>query len=64
MCCCYHWDIELTSIIPLLAGVVLLLGGRAGLRAYWLPIFFLAFALPISPVFLAATIFPTQLVTA
>ena len=57
-------DIELTSIIPLLVGIVLLLGGRAGLRAYWLPIFFLVFALPISPVFLAATIFPTQLVTA
>lgn len=57
-------DIQLTSIIFVLLGVVLLLGGRAGVRAYWLPILFLGFALPISPVLLAASIYPAQLLTA
>lgn len=57
-------DLQLASVIALLAGVVLLYGGRDGLRAYWLPILFLGFALPISPVLLAATLYPAQLVTA
>ncbi len=57
-------DLQLASSIGLLTGVVLMLGGRAGLRAYWLPIVFLGFALPISPVLLAATIYPIQLMTA
>jgi len=57
-------DIQLASVIGLLIGLVLLLGGRAGLRAYWLPILFVGFALPISPVLLAATIYPIQLMTA
>ena len=56
-------DLQLASIMGLLMGVVLLLGGRDGLRAYWLPILFLGFALPISPVLLAATIYPIQLMT-
>jgi len=57
-------DLQLATIMPLLIGVVLLFGGRDALRAYWLPILFLGFALPISPVLLAATIYPIQLVTA
>lgn len=57
-------DLQLASVIFLLAGIVLLLGGAAGLRAYWLPILFFGFALPVSPVLIAATIYPIQLVTA
>jgi exosortase len=57
-------DLRLASVMGLLAGVALLLGGRSTLRAYWLPILFLGFALPISPVLIATTIFPIQLVTA
>jgi exosortase len=57
-------DLQLLSLIFVLGGAVLLLGGWAGLRAYWLPILFLGFALPISSVLIAATIFPIQLVTA
>lgn len=57
-------DLRLASLIGLLVGFVLLLGGRAGLRAYWLPIFFIGFALPVSPVLIAATIYPIQLGTA
>ena len=57
-------DLKLLSVIFLLAGVVLLLGGAAGLRAYWLTILFFGFALPISPVLIAATIYPIQLMTA
>jgi exosortase len=57
-------DLQLASIMPLLVGVVLLLGGRGALRAYWLPILFLGFALPISPVLLAVAIYPIQLMTA
>jgi len=57
-------DLQLASVIFLLAGIVLLLGGIDGLRAYWLPILFLGFALPISPVLIAATIYPIQLMTA
>ena len=57
-------DIQLMSVIGLLGGIVLLFGGLAGLRAYWLPILFLGFALPIPPVLLAAVIYPVQLATA
>jgi exosortase len=57
-------DLQLASVMGLLAGTVLLLGGKAGLRAFWLPILFLAFALPISPVLISAVMYPVQLVTA
>jgi exosortase len=57
-------DLQLASIIGLLAGIVLLNGGQAAFRAYWVPIFFLIFALPISPVLLSAVLFPVQLATA
>ncbi|HPG24421.1 MAG TPA: exosortase/archaeosortase family protein [Myxococcota bacterium] len=57
-------DLQLASVMGLLAGGVLLLGGFAALRAYWLPIVFLAFALPVSPVLLGAVLFPIQLATA
>ncbi len=57
-------DLQLTSILLVVLAGILFLGGRAAVRAYWLPIVFLGFALPISPVLLAASIYPAQLVTA
>ena len=57
-------DLQLASSVGLLIGAVLCLGGRAGLRAYWLPILFLGFALPLPPVLLSAAIYPIQLLTA
>ena len=57
-------DLQLLSVIPLLFGVVVALGGPAAARAFWVPIVFLGFALPIPPVLLSAAIFPVQLATA
>lgn len=57
-------DLQILSLIGVLAATVSLLGGMPGLRAYWLPILFVGFALPISPVLIGATMFPIQLVTA
>ena len=57
-------DLQLASVISSLIGVVLILGGVTALKAFWLPILFLGFSLPISPVLIAATIYPIQLETA
>ncbi len=57
-------DIQLVSVMPLLFGTALLLGGVAAVRAFWVPILFLGFALPVPPVPLSAAIFPIQLLTA
>jgi len=57
-------DLQLASLIGLLFGTFLMWGGRAALRAYWMPSLFLAFALPLSPVLIAAVIWPIQLATA
>jgi exosortase len=57
-------DLQLGSLVGLLAGIVFLNGGKAAFRAYWLPIVFLIFALPISPVLLSAALYPVQLATA
>ncbi len=57
-------DLQLASVIGILSGSCLILGGRVALRAYWLPILFLGFALPLPPVLLSAVIFPIQLMTA
>ena len=57
-------DLQLLSVIPFLFGGVVALGGAAAARAFWVPIVFLGFALPIPPVLLSATIFPVQLMTA
>ena len=57
-------DIQLASIVPLLFGVALALGGGRAVRAFWVPILFLGFALPLSPVLLSAVMFPIQLATA
>jgi exosortase len=57
-------DLRLASVVPLFAGGALLLGGPAALRAFWVPILFLLFALPLPPVLLSAVIFPIQLWTA
>jgi len=57
-------DLRLASVTLLLAGGALLLGGGAALRAFWVPILFLLFAMPLPPVVLSAVIFPIQLWTA
>lgn len=57
-------DLRLASVIGLLFGAALCLGGGRAARAFWLPIVFLAFALPLPPVPLSAAMFPIQLVTA
>jgi exosortase len=57
-------DLRLASAVLFLTGTALLLGGGAALRAYWLPILFLLFALPLPPVLLSAAMFPIQLWTA
>jgi exosortase len=57
-------DLRLASVTLLFTGGALLLGGGAALRAFWLPIVFLLFALPLPPVLLSAVIFPIQLWTA
>ncbi len=57
-------DLRLASVTLLFAGGALLLGGGPALRAFWLPILFLLFAMPLPPVLLSAVIFPIQLWTA
>jgi exosortase len=57
-------DLQLASVIGLLFGAALCLGGWAAVRAFWVPILFLGFALPLPPVPLSAVIFPIQLLTA
>lgn len=57
-------DLQLASVVFALSGAALMLGGRAALRAYWVPIVFLAFALPLPPVLLSWAMFPIQLMTA
>lgn len=56
-------DLQLASLMGLLFGLVLCLGGRGAARAYAIPILFLAFALPLPPVLLSSSIFPIQLLT-
>jgi exosortase len=67
----YYWgymtrgdDLMLASLIGMLAGSALMLGGWPALRAYWVPILFMGFALPLSPVLISAVIWPIQLATA
>lgn len=57
-------DLRLASVTLLFTGAALLLGGASALRAFWVPIVFLLFALPLPPVLLSAVIFPIQLWTA
>jgi exosortase len=57
-------DLQLVSMISILFGLALFFGGAAAVRAYWLPILFLGFALPLPPVLLSAVMYPIQLVTA
>lgn len=57
-------DLRLVSGIVFLFGLLLMWGGGAAVRAYWVPTLFLAFALPLSPVLVSAVIWPLQLATA
>ncbi len=56
-------DLRLASSMGFVAAGLLLLGGREAFRAYWVPVVFLAFALPLSPILLSAVMFPIQLAT-
>ncbi|MFK7896848.1 MAG: exosortase/archaeosortase family protein [Myxococcota bacterium] len=56
-------DLRLASSISMGAAALFLLGGREAFRAYWVPVVFLAFALPLSPVLLSAAMYPIQLAT-
>lgn len=38
---------DVGSVIPVLLGIALILKGYAGLKHYWVPIFFLSFAIPL-----------------
>jgi len=57
-------DLQLVSGIVFLFGLLLMWGGGAAVRAYWVPALFLAFALPLSPVLVSVVIWPLQLATA
>jgi exosortase len=57
-------DLKIFSLVLGLSGVVLATWGRAGLRAVWLPLFFLLFAIPIPAPLLLAVVFKLQLWTA
>ena len=57
-------DLQVLALILWLVGGLLLLGGRTALRAYWVPVVFLVFAIPLSPVLLSHVLWPLQLWTA
>ncbi len=57
-------DLEIISLVLGLCGLVLAAWGRAGLRALWLPLFFLLFAIPMPAPLLLAIVFKLQLWTA
>ena len=57
-------DLQLASLIGFLFGLQLMWGGRAAVKAFWVPTLFLGFALPLSPVLVSTVIWPIQLATA
>ena len=57
-------DLQLASLVGLLFATLLAWGGREAVRAFWIPVAFLIFALPISPILVSSVIWPLQLVTA
>jgi len=56
-------DLLIQSLQLFLLGGAAMLGGRAGLRAVWLPTAFLLLAMPTPPVLLNAMLLPLQLAT-
>jgi exosortase B len=52
--------LQLGSIIVVLAGVIVSVKGRAGLRAAWFPLFFMLFALPLPFSFVLAVTAPMK----
>ena len=56
-------DLRLASSMGFAAAILFLLGGRSAFGAFWVPVVFLAFALPLSPILLSVAIFPIQLAT-
>jgi exosortase len=57
-------DLTLLSMISMLLGIGVLLGGRDGLRAVWLPAVFLLLLVPWPAVLLNQVIYPLQVATA
>jgi len=52
--------LEVGSVIPVLAGVILITRGAAALRAYWLPILYLAFLVPVPTMIIDAVTGPLK----
>jgi exosortase B len=51
---------EIGSLAPILAGVLLAMRGWSGLRAFWFPVFFVAFMVPLPGVFIDALTGPLK----
>jgi exosortase B len=52
--------LELGSQIPVLAGAILVLAGRPGIRAVWFPLLYLAFAVPLPGILVDAVTSPLK----
>jgi len=51
---------EIGSIIPILAGLILFVHGWKALRAFWFPLFFMMFMVPLPGVFVQAMTIPLK----
>lgn len=58
------YDLEIVSLVFGMSALVLASWGRAGLRALWLPLLFLLFAIPMPAPLLLAIVFKLQIWTA
>ncbi|MGH8750812.1 MAG: exosortase B, partial [Burkholderiales bacterium] len=52
--------LEIGSLIPVLAGVLLAMRGWPGLRAFWFPVFFIVFMVPLPGIFVDAVTGPLK----
>ena len=53
-------QMEVGSIIPVLAGLILIFYGWAGLKKMWFPLFFMTFMVPLPGVFVQAITIPLK----
>lgn len=53
--------LEVASLIPLLGGLLWLVGGAAALRAMWFPVLFIAFAVPLPDSLLDPVLLPLKM---
>jgi exosortase B len=51
---------EIGSQIPVLAGILLVLAGRSGIRAAWFPLIYIAFMIPLPGIFVDAVTAPLK----